>query len=100
MGMGTAVIGTGWGWVQRLSSDGVGMGLCSWARAGWGSVSVPMQTSTEKRPGRSMLLFDAAGMIETGLFINLATRAYFGNEVGQVVCRLPRQKQAVNGEHS
>lgn len=46
-----------------------------------------------------MYLCDCVGIVETGLFINLTTCAYFGSETGQVMSRLPRHKQAVNGEH-
>lgn len=38
------------------------------------------------------------GVVETGLFINLATRAYFGSETGHIVSRFPRNQTVNEGE--
>jgi ribose 5-phosphate isomerase A len=37
------------------------------------------------------------GVVETGLFINMACSAYFGSELGDVIVRHSRQLQVING---
>lgn len=40
-----------------------------------------------------------AGVVETGLFLDMASRAYFGNENGLVTTRRVAKSGVMNGKH-
>jgi ribose 5-phosphate isomerase A len=41
----------------------------------------------EDPPALEAKLRNIVGIVETGLFVNMAQKAYFGNENGEVTCR-------------